>query len=439
MSERPTDQPTTDVSWAEGPSPHQVVEPTGKRTQGWYEGTGNDDADLHPAGYENWLDREHGRHIDHLESITPRQWTTLAEGIAASTYPDRFVLVPPDAGMLVPWVQQWGGIGQGGSTTTIIDMAADGEYLYYVQNSTLYAETPEDGLPLAGFTGPATGTCATDGLYVYNNNVGGTYGDIRNRATGAVIGSLAYPGTAKIWNEIAANGFHACAVYNDDAENIHLTIWSNVGATPVHVADKSHGITGGQNVYAVCMDHELCFIGGVQGDSSVDVRAFFLSTGAQSWAMSTAAAAVIVRSLATDGELVYVACDQATINGAPTNCFALSRQTGAIVWQYNALFAPAQFNASRVRVDDRFVYISGGAAPNEHTLVMLKHLPGAIQEDIGGALAGAADGASLFVFGNIDTRYRRLRGGASREFMRGDPTDPARRPLHNLAVPIQGG
>jgi hypothetical protein len=435
MSERGGTQPTQNVSWARGASPHQVIEPTAKRDKGWFEGTGNDDADFHPAGYENWLDQAHGDYLGHMATIIVREFSDLDEAIAATSSPDRFVVHAPTP-MVVPWVEK---ITKTPTVSTPVDgLSTDGQYIYYSHLDDLYAIDPEAGTALSGWTPPDNAYhVAADGLYVYHvEATAAAKATITNRLTGALVGNLVYHASnTKVWNAIRANGYYAAAIYDDDTEDKHLSIWDEVGATPNKIGDFSHGTTG-NDLYGLAIDHERAFVGGIRGSGNADVRAVALKNAVQLWAVTIGDTAMTVRSIATDGELVYVGCNATAVGGASTNLFALDRYTGTLIWK---MLVPTFTDTLHVVVDDRYLYVSGGDSAGQEEVAILLKLNQAVLHEIPGLWATDADGVSFVGRDATDTLYRHLRGGVSREFMRANGDDPNRRPWFKLALPIHGG
>jgi hypothetical protein len=444
MSERPTDQPTTDVSWAEGPSPHQVVEPTGKRTQGWYEGTGNDDADLHPAGYENWLDREHGRYLSHMAAVLVREFSDMADGIAAVAAPGRFVVHPPAGGnrpMGEVAFSVYGGAGPStGANNYIFLPCTDGERIYYHEGEILlnkiYAANPSDGSTIWGpktVGTSAQGLCC-DGQRVYYTD----YDDVLavyslDPLSGDAVGSSDTAGLNII--KLRCNGQYLAGVDNTN-QRVHIHSNPHAGAGSitydgyVQYPDLSLGSVG--------LDHVNGYMGGNRGTpGTYDLHQFKLSTRAIGWQVTLPTTSRhTIKGIVSDGVTVYVSADVQTLTaGGTASVYALNALNGNILWSADTIY---NSHLDAIAIDDYWLYVGN---ENQNNTYVLDKRSGVIVAAMAGHVVYGADGVSTVGQGgslspNGDKLTRNWRGGPSREFQRVGGDDENRHPFYTGAVPM---
>lgn len=435
MSEKPSDRPDTNLSWAEDPSPNQVTEPAAKRAKGWFEGTspGSGDADKHPAGYENWLDREHGRHITHLEGISPRQFEDFPDLWDASevpAVPDLFRIVSPATGLRARGEPYWTKTSQATGTGTVLWPCTDNEWIYYISGSgqlSAVAVKLSDGLlqweQVLGSI--LTGLCC-DGNYLYWSRTGFNGIFQRAKSDGSAVdggGSTANPAN------LACNGVYVVGT------NIGTVAFYTLGP----VTETGTAATGSTGLNASAIDDSNCYVGGSRS-GSVDVWAYDLSTRAPVWTSQiTGGTAPAVNSIATDSHTLFVGTTRVTVPsvGSPRNLFALCKLTGAVLWM---LDVGSSVNVAHVAVDDTYLYIATSALdvfvymlPNAATVPPLVEIyPGTWGNGL------ATDGVSL-IGGNGGTSCKRSwNGSPSKLFQRVNGDDPNRRPMYTQAMPVEG-
>jgi len=443
MSEQPSERPSTDLNWCEGGTPNQVTEPSAKRAAGWYEGSapGAGDADKHPAGFENWLNREHGRHFDHLEAISPRQFEDLVDLWDVTEVPavgDLVRIVPPSGtlrGRVAPYWSQTTTATGGGIIGT---PCTDNERIYYRSGTltqSVVAASLADGSELWEQTPGNTirGLCC-DGAYIYWSRQSVSGLEQRVKSTGA---SSASGGTTAGADALASNGAYVVGVEGSGGGGAGVvTFWQVSAASVTQTGTVS---TGSAALAASAIDDVQCYVGGTRSGTT-DLWAYTLSTRASAWtAQLSTAAAPTVNSICTDGDVVYVGTDRVATASGFANVFAVERLTGRVMWE---LDVGATVNVDHVEVDDRYLYVVTDAFGL--FVFKLRHaapIPPLILTGPGTWNDICVDGISV-IGGDGSSPNEDLRrawiGGASRLFQRVAGNDVERRPFFTQNIPIDG-
>jgi hypothetical protein len=446
MTERGGDKPTTVLQWAEGPGQNGVIEPpTAKKTEGWYEGTGSDDADLHPAEYENWLRREVGRRFVWLDETHAREFDDLYTAISAVSTPGRFYVHAPSAGLYDLGEPNWSLQG-GAGAVSVSGMAVDGEWIFYQQGTTsVYKATPRDGSTDTGWPvspSQGVGCLATDGgVVVSSPTSSAAYGvytlertDGSARATGGA--------TNRKFQQVRANGYHAIGI-QATGDLTNAWVYDDIqNATSI---TEQGAVAHGANINAVAMDYRYGYVGGVQGTSPVcDVRAFDLASRSQAWTLTLPyTSAPTVKALCADGEFVFISCTRGALDdGNFANLWAVPTGNPGLYRTESALTGPTPLwyadltsgvDLTAISCDDYWLYVYD--ATGEKTLVLNKRT-GTVVLEIADTKIFDADGVSIYGSDASDKIQRHWRGGPSREFMTVLASDQSRKPFHKLAVPL---
>jgi hypothetical protein len=377
---------------------------------------------------------------DWLKTVSPREFTTLSEAIAAVTLGDVFRVSGGDP---LKYLGEVDWSVQGGNGANIIrDVVCDGERVYYSQfdgtRDEVFAADPEDGSDawVSPITPPSVATqlaIAADGLYVYTlrttaTGVGATawaYDPSDGSSVRGLFGG--YTGNAQA---IDANGVHCVIISNSSVD-----IQSSVVATGA-VAGSTW--TRGAAANAIAAGRNRLFVGGTRSGTDVEARDITdPSTGIWGITLPTTGAPT-VNAIATDGERVYVGTDRIALSaGGNANLFVLNANppTSVGVLLYAADIVGAASDIDRLSVDDRYVV----AFDSNNRSYFIDKRRG---DYLGVALTTihlfCADGVSYYGRDEnapFDDLVRYYRGGVTRTFQRVDGDDPGRYPFFNLAIP----
>lgn len=431
MGERPTDMPTiNEVRW--DPTAGNQTEPTeGKKDVGWPLNS------LVPFKELNWHWFKEWKFLDWLRQVAIREFSTLEGGITVLSSPDTFRVHAPAAGLSAraePIFNR-----QGSATTVaIIDVAGDGERIYYAQAGATYAAKPADGTDHGDWStnpyNPATAgdvqCLAADGRYVYIVYVySATGGDHEihtlDPADGTLLSSQDQQGVTS-YNKCRANGGSFVALTGNT-----ILIYT-VGAVGVLTYDGSYN--HGAALAALGIDDQYAYIGGTQGSGNFDVRKIRLSTQTATWSVALpVTSAPTINAIWTDGDLIYVATDEVTTTApygsVSASVFALNPMIGTLVWHS----FPGDTN--ELAGDDRWLYCTGSDLATR----VLDKWSGQYIWTAPDSVTLLADGISLIATdGQYDLR-RVYRGDPTKLFQRVVGTDIHRRPFFNLAIPLGQG
>lgn len=411
------------LHWADGGTPNTTTEPNeSKKDDGFpFE-------DVPPAAEENWWRKRTGEIANWIDGSFIREFSTLAEAIPFISAPRCFRVHPPDAAMNARGATVFSTQGTGGAVA-VIDVATDGFYVFYAQGDTVYATSPASLTDEWSYQPVAASNIIdlfSDGFRVYAlipYQAGDDEVYLLNPTTGAKVVGISL--VSSTYAALAANGVWLTVLVGNFAY-----FFDTLDGTPVEQGNYNHGAT----LAAVALDAENAYIGGTQGTGSFDVRAVKLSTQAVVWSVAMpTTTAVTVKSIAADGDFVYVGTDRKALTaGGNANVFCLNRYTGAVVW--TADLTVDDTNTNHIFVDDRFVYPSMGTQEtyfldkrNGQTVFYSTTLSGRDCDGLSVCGAATNNGARIW------------RGNSTRVFMRADGEDPNRRPFHKYAVPIDGG
>jgi hypothetical protein len=440
MTERVT-QPSeaSKTNWADGGSAYSNADPgSGKRAVGFQPkdeptpGPG----EIIPAETHNFLWRLGMEMISWLRDYQIREWSDLAEGIAATSAGEMFRVAPSGTAMTARGAQIFNVSGTGTGSTNVSEICTDGEQIYYTNGGYMIAADPADGSEIwenndtAVVTFPAL---CTDGFYVY------AMGDTNDRgihqcerATGDVVDSA---GTDYDCNKIVTNGYYIVGI---DANSFtgYVTFWSNIQSASI--AQDGRYDTSSPGLQDVCIDQDQCYVTG-NPVSSNSVWAMNLSTRALAWAavLPTTSAPTLLTSICCDGNRVYVAGSRTALTaGGSANLFCLDRITGNTLWTMDLVDSglnnrSASFGAA---TDGRYLFVYLATA--EELAVVDLHGGPAQVGFIADARYPICDGVSVIGNSDVGTQLKRSRWiDAVRTFRRTAGTDTNRRVFYTLAVP----
>jgi len=267
-------------------------------------------------------------------------------------------------------------------------MTCDGAYLYYT-------ERPASALP---------------GLWKIS------------RTTGAAV---ANGGTTEYdCDLLRANGTHAAGIAPNSSAG-KVVHWST-GGTPVELTTN----TPTTNLNGLAIDATQVYVGGTRNTQDVWC---YTTAGVAVWSITLPSSSTpVVNAIAADGDMVYVATDQAALTaGGKASIFCLSRLDGSLLWTHDT-----NTDLLRVAVDDRYLFV----IDSFDILTMLRlHTPAV------SPLAELADWDEVICDGvsvighdatTTDNYMRHYLGGPAKTFMRADGGDTTRRPFFTLAVPV---
>ena len=435
MSERYPRPATADnVGWNTTPTNPSTDPGAAVRAAGWA-------TNAIPGSDEfNYVQTMLGDFAQWLEGFAAREWNQIAQGIAASSYMDLFRVTPPlGSSIMSPRLSQWFSLtGTAATGGNVIHICGDGEQIYYVSGSvgqSVIAANP-NGITEIWETSPFTqhtAICA-DGLNVYAMSpFSPSELGLRkiNRTTGA---TLATAGAEYACSDLRANGVYCVGI--SPASNAGGLVFYTV-ATPVETGVNAVST----QLNGVAIDEDQCYVGGARAGGN-DVWCCKLSDRSYPWQVPLDTNAPTVNAICADGDYVYVCTDNfvTALPGTPNrDLFCLERTSGAIIWSMDI---GADLDACAVDSDYLYVVTSAGLA----YAIRLRGSVGvggivASQTSVAAAGGIFVDGMNLFCQdGAAATKMRSLATtSATRGFMRVNGADPARRPFHNLAIPINNG
>jgi outer membrane protein assembly factor BamB len=437
MSETGGDRPDVDsLYWATDPGGFGRTEPGGSHKLAGYD-PGNPPAtpgEVPDALNHNWLFGFAADVVRWLDATHVREFEFLREAITATSTPEVFRIGQPAGGQHEPGDDVFAAFTPAAITGTINEAVTDGERIYLLDsNRNLVAINPEDGATLWSVVIQTTvdfGALATTGSYLYLSGIGATPGLVEVDPTTGLEAQRAGALNAAVL--IVANGDHAAAI---DGAAANVIVYSGLGGTLVE--DGTIAMGGNYQAIDLAMDRKHLYV--IAYDvvaTTSQIRAYDNTTRALLWAYSTPsspAAGNFSNSLDTDGEFIYVANKVAThsVSGNQYNAFVLDRSGNEVshtrVGGLNDLH--------NVTTDGRIVFFE--------------------DVDTGDAIATAASGQSLGYLWNqgdmvptecdgvasigIDSSNQIARRRSADQpvmFQRVNGSDPARRPFHNLAIPI---
>jgi len=309
MSEIPQLKPTSDVTWAEGPSPHGVTEPSaGEKQTGYYEGTGADDGEVLDAERLNWHLRETYRYIRWLTTSTVRGFAAVGEGIAATTAGQVFRVGLPDGQHREALQSAW----QHNAGATISYWCTDASRVYFKKSGTsaIYAVDATTGS--SGWSQTHSGVITglgCDGRYVYVGTTT-TLPEIRDPSDGSLVATLTGHSVYSA-SHFASNGAYLAYACGND-----IYIHSDIGNTRAYDGSYAHGAA----VQDVCMDQRnVILVSDPDNASGDDIAAVSLSTRTAQWTLGLEgsgyyAYAANCHCATTDGVVVYVGHDRVALS-----------------------------------------------------------------------------------------------------------------------------
>lgn len=417
------------LHWADGSTPNPTTAPNeSKKDDGFVH------EDVPPAEEENWWRKFTGEIANWLDATHVREFSTLSEGIAAVAAPRRFVVHPPTGGISTRLSEQYNKEGEGGAVA-VVTVRTDGQRIYYAQGTYVYAASPEDSDDI-DWSQVGSGTAIidlwADGRWVYVLRAySAGYDEIwlldpTDGSEDQHLALISPSGTL-----IRANGEYMCV-----ARGNNLHVWDDVGGTPSSVGTFDHTddiracAIGNQRIAAT--PYTEAFLGGDRGTDSKDVRCIRLDTVVEVWSVTLpVGAGAVVHSLVCDDEYAYAGIQSG--GGAENTIHCLSKFDGTVIW--SAYGSGATCNA--VVVDDRYLYATSSAKDlyvyDKRTGVLLWKI------DHSDIAITDCDGLSIFGTNTVNNCLRWWRGNLSQMFQRTVETDQNRNPFHKLAVPMPIG
>jgi hypothetical protein len=390
---------------------------------------------------ENWLDREHGRHVSHLEAISPRQfedWPDIWAATVIPAVPDLVRIVAPAAGQRARVAPYWNTTTTAAGGGIVGSPCTDNERMYYrsgtltksivAANLTAGAELWEQIL-----SNTVSGLCC-DGAYVYWTEQAVAGLAQRDKSDGSAVAS---GGTTAGADHLASNGVYVVGVEGTGGGGAGVvTFWQ---VAPASVTQTGTASTSSPALRAASIDADNCYVGGDRFGTT-DLWAYKLSTRASVWTtqLSTAAAPT-VRAIANDGDVVFVGTDRVATASGNANLFAVERTTGRVMWE---LDVGASVDVVSVAVDDRYLY----AVTDDYDLFVYRlriaaPVPPLIFVAPGTWNFIAVDGISV-LGGDGSSPNEELKrawvGAPSKLFQRVAGDDDQRRPFFTQFIPVDG-
>lgn len=442
MSEYPSDPERLDdgtANWAFDPNTLTdtigavpSVPDAARRLNGFATGETSDE----PAPeHVNFALREALKAALHLHRRTPRQFTTLAEGIAATSPGNLFFVrsVSPRERLALTETE-----GPSGATITAID--TDGQYVFFADTDGFVhcVAKVDPGTAIWSVdleSGKVPYLVAADGAHVFVGFASGlatkTY-YILDHTDGSVVSStLTDPPTAGV-GRIASNGVKVAFIRANDERDLVVADADDLLTSTTH-ADH-WGASGGQT--DLCITANRIISCGSNNGGDKHVICWDLG-GNVKWSFGVTTTTASPNAIATDGDLVFFGTDGTTHDGVAANLFCLALGTGELVWTADV---GSSLDVQSVAVDDTYVL----AADDSGNLALIDKRTGAIVEyrTGGGSVTPTkrlicTDGQD-WITANGGSVHVLSRAVPSRLYQRVAGTDQHRRPFHTLAVPLAG-
>ncbi len=376
MSELPTAQPTTDLSWA-STGATKTAPSAGQKTDGW------DLNDLMVKGNHNWLWDAFERWLTWLFTVLPRAWDDLPQCIDGTAAGSLFMLEVTQAFADDPQTKA----SVHGSGFPITFLRTDGRRLYYIQDEELIAVTNRPGLSTSlewsrdiSSGGEDMGVpvaLSTDGrivVLVTQQAAAENSALIVNAATGAVLRKT---NTIGGWADCVADsdsvGPEAYLVAGVADTNIYNmtdlagpTVWLNAGGNHQSVTTTPNAV--------------------VTSTSSATIRTF------------DKAAVALVGGATYSASIGDIASDGAIIPTSVLDNIEATGPHGGAIW---SRFDGNAGGADPITIDDRYVYYTTGAAVAIYALDKLDGSPLKTWtgESAGVSTSFASDGRYLWTNG----------------------------------------
>lgn len=403
-----------------------TADPSSQRAAGWAPNEIPDNDEF------NFLQKMWGEEFVWLASFATREWTTLPEGIAATSHRDLFRVVPVAIGMYSRLQQVFNVACSAATGGNPISICTDGEQIYYIGGTiaqSLIAADPNDGSEIWE-TSPLTqhASLCCDGYYVYacSTSSGETGLYKINRDTGYSVSS---GGTEYNCQSIITNGYYAAGI-RPASSTSKLVFWT-VGAGAASPTET--GTVTITPLNGLAIDADQVYVGGTR--ATYDVWAYDLATRANQWQITLpTSTAPTVAAITADGNFVYVATDQVALTaGGNASMFCLERISGNLLWTMDLN------DLVDVAVDDRYLYAI--TTSDDLAMIDIHHAAPGIVAVLADVDSVVCDGVSVICHDATTTTnlQRNFSVGASKLFMRSLGDDINRRPFYTLAVPVNGG
>lgn len=435
MPEIPSTFPTTDVSWAEGGSA-VVSEPVSFRTNGWQANQ------IHPRSSENWINREHGRHLDALEAVAIRKFNYVWEGVRDCNPGDTFALRPDNLDYTLGDSAQFTITG----ASDIRHIAHDGRWLYAADfDGRVWAVDPVNSAVRWTFTPSGIYTESgryfdTDGAIVALISAPGSTEDlyILNAETGAA--HLEYSSLttyARCVHCASTDGEKTCWFSNSN----DLYRWTESGGVLEIISNVGY-------IRGICTTPRYVHI--VYGSSTTasahSVRTYLRNSPYTLQGTTSLGVSADHADICSDGEALYVSYHLTGNNVGVQKLPVQHWKTGLAspyLWSGSvSLGSTTAFEYHVCRVDDRYFYYSIGNSD----IIILDKITGALVDQITGLgfLGLDVDGQFVWTARGTDAIYRyNTQRGDSLWAVAGDVTDASnistgirRKPFYKLALPI---
>ena len=395
--------------------------------------------------YANWRYKLYGEVYEYMLKTHVREFTSLQEGIEAVGElndawifePTRFVVTQPRTALdnisYYLGQQEWS-VSDAGTTLWVTNICTTGQYVYFVNNDTVYCKNCMDGADSTEWNNYQTAgspTCATtDGLAVYVGDTG-TPGVILLDATSGDEQTIIDDHSSTYVTDARGNGYNL--VVCDQTNQNYLYVYSNIVMSPSYDGTYDHGAV----VREMAIGRDRVFFLGDDNPSGESVVGVDLASRTKKWSIDFTSAADMGayqcsaqptnrNAIITDGRDVYVGvAPTALVAGGQAGLFRFHAYTGACLGAIDV--APVSMG-----LNDEQLWVGQAGS----TVVLDRDMQ--ILTSIDDHLVYAVDGMGAMgrYYSQNNTLRRFHRGGSAREFMLADPRDPNRSPQYQLAVPV---
>ena len=442
MSESGGDRP--DVSkafWATDPLGFGRVEPAGsKKLAGYDPGSPPGTPGEIPTGTDhNWLFGFWADILQWLDGAHVREFEDLGEAIAAVTTGGQlFRIGQPSTGNRAFGAQVYSLTPT--AFTALADACSDGGQVYYLDNAGagLFAANPDDGSQvwLATPSNVTPLAVAADGRAVYlSGSVTSPGLVVLDRDTGL---ESARGGGEYAYQCMASNG--SILIGGEPSSNTGKVFLYDVATSPPF--EDPVGINHNAQVNAVEIDERYFYFGGNPGLFDLNCYDFTKTVVWQNNLTAITAASPTIRSIKSDGSLLYVGTDRVGLTaGGFANFFVLSCETGSLYYYRDIQTGAGTDNITHLAIDGEYIYATLDGATG-HVVVFRVAAGGnnfhIIEQYATSIIVGYdADGIGLICTGGSGTAERNYYQTHPVTFERVGFTSPVRRPFQKLALPIR--
>jgi hypothetical protein len=431
------------IGWRTNPgSPNGLTAPDApKRADGFPTNA------IPPSVEENWRYNLNGLLFEWLDALIGREWSDVWEGILnTTTQGDQFKVYHSTTGLRPRGLSVFNVASPATGGGVVNQVATDGEFCYFFGGTgNVYINRVD---PAAGGqeqehtipTGAATALDA-DGAYVYysNNNAAVPGLRVHDRLT---LAQVRVGGAEYACDEVRSNGSWCVGISPNSGAN-KLVFYTGLGTA----VTENTVTTAAATLHGLAIDGSQVYV----GDNLDTIYAYTLSgTPSNVWTTTLPLSVpVTVRSIACDGNVVYVATDRSSLTGAAppsaspsgsASVFALDRHTGEVLWSRDLAVGEDCYNLA---VDQGYLYCASSGS-KLFVYWLRAPEPSRVYEGSGWGWM-ACDGVSI-----VGTSAAGLTGGSNikrawfhrrgtQTYMRVLGNDSQRAPFYTLALPINDG